>query len=137
MQVQPYLFFNGRCEEAINFYKNTLGAKVIFLARFKESPDPKMIPEGFEDKVMHSTLKIGDSELMASDGCGSDKAATMNGFSMSISPSSIDEAERVFNALSENGNVTMPLQTTFWASRFGTLTDRFGVSWMVNCEQKA
>lgn len=134
--VQPYLFFGGRCEEAIDFYRKTLNAEVAMLVRFKEAPEPQhKMPECFEDKIMHASLKIGDTMLMASDGrC--DGQAAFEGFSLSITVSDEAEAQRVFDALSEGGLVTMALEKTFWAPKFGMLTDRFGVGWMVSVAHK-
>jgi PhnB protein len=133
MLVQPYLMFNGRCEEAIQFYTSAVGAKVEMLMRFKDSPQPPppgMLPPNSENKVMHSTLRIGDTVVMASDGhCKGD--GKFDGFSLSLSASNDAEAERLFAALSSGGKVTMPMAPTFYASRFGMLVDRFGVSWMV------
>ena len=131
--IQPYLFFNGRCEEAVEFYRTALGAQVEMLMRYKESPEPPkpgMIPPGFENKIMHTSLCIGQTTVMASDGCSADKAA-FEGFSLSLSVSNESEAERAFAALSNGGHVTMPLMKTFWSPRFGMVTDRFGVGWMV------
>jgi PhnB protein len=133
MNVQAYLMFNGRTEEAIEFYRKAVGAEVNMLMRFKEAPEqppPGMIPEGWGDKVMHSSFKVGDAELMASDGCQAGGAA-FSGISLALTVKTEEEAERAFNALSEGGQVTMPLAKTFFSPRFGTLTDRFGVSWMV------
>jgi PhnB protein len=133
MTVQAYLFFNGRCEEAINYYQRALGAKVEMLMRFKDAPDkppPGMIPAGYDDKVMHSCLRIGDTAVMASDGCSQDKTS-FQGFSLSITAGDEAQAERLFNALGDGGQVTMPLGKTFFAKRFGMVTDRFGVGWMV------
>lgn len=134
--VQPYLFFGGRCDEAIDFYRKTLNAEVAMLMRFKDSPEPQPgLPECFHDKVMHAALKIGDTVLMASDGrC--DGQANFDGFSLSITVPDEAEAERVFRALSEGGLVTMALEKTFWAPKFGMLTDRFGVGWMVSVAHK-
>lgn len=134
--VQPYLFFGGRCDEAIDFYSKTLNAEVAMLMRFKDAPEPQPgMPECFEDKVMHAALKIGDTVLMASDGrC--DGQANFEGFSLSITVPDEAEADRVFGALSEGGLVTMPLEKTFWAPKFGMLTDRFGVGWMVSVAHK-
>lgn len=133
MQVQPYLFFNGRCEEAFAFYRRALGAEVTALMRFKDSPEPHppgMLPPGSEHKVMHGALRIGDSTLLASDGhCNG--TPSFGGFSLTASVASDAEAERVFAALSEGGSVQMPLAKTFFASRFGMLSDRFGIGWMV------
>jgi PhnB protein len=128
--IEPYLFFNGRCEEAIEFYKQALGATVGMLVRFKESPDPAMCPPGAEEKVMHASLSIGATRLMASDGrC--EGTAKFEGFALSISVSDEGAADRAFNALADGGQVTMPLGTTFFSPRFGMLSDRFGVSWMI------
>ena len=133
MRVQPYLFFDGRCEEAIEFYKTALGAEVGMLMRFKESPETSMTPPGMEEKVMHAALKIGDSVVMASDGrCTG--APKFEGVSLSLSPPDEESAERIFAALSEGGEVQMPLARTFFAARFGMVADRFGVSWMIVVE---
>ena len=135
--VQPYLFFGGRCEEAIEFYRKALGAEVVMLARFKEAPEPQPgLPECFEEKVMHATLRIGETMVMASDGrCEGEP--NFEGFSLSITVPDEAEAERVFAALSEGGGlVTMPLEKTFWAPKFGMLQDRFGVGWMVSVMPK-
>ena len=134
--VQPYLFFGGRCEEAIEFYRNALGAEVERVARFKDSPEPQPgLPECFESKIMHATLRIGDTMLMASDGrCEGE--ANFEGFSLSITVADEEEAARVFAALSKDGLVTMPLEKTFWAPKFGMLQDRFGVGWMVSVMHK-
>lgn len=131
--IQPYLMFGGRCEEALEFYRSALGAQVDMLMRFSESPDPTppgMLPPGFENKVMHASFRIGDNILMASDGC--EEGSQFNGFSLSISVATEAEADRFFNALSEGGQVQMPLAKTFWSPRFGMLTDRFGIAWMIN-----
>jgi PhnB protein len=133
MQVQPYLFFDGRCEEAVEFYKTKLGAKVEMLMRFKDSPEPAqpgMVPPGSENKVMHSCLRIGDTAVMASDGRCMGKPS-FQGFSLSITAPNEAEAERLFAALGDGGQVQMPLTKTFFSPRFGMVADRFGVSWMV------
>jgi PhnB protein len=134
MQVQVYLFFDGRCEEAIEFYKKTVGAEVMMLMRFKDSPEPPqpgMIPPGSEDKVMHTSLRIGDTMVMASDGrC--EGSTSFQGFSLSLTVADEAEADRVFAALAEGGQIQMPLTETFWSPRFGMLSDRFGVGWMVS-----
>ena len=134
MQVQPYLFFDGRCEEALEFYSKKLGAKVEMLMRFKESPEPPqpgMVPPGSENKVMHASFRIGDSTLMASDGHCQGKP-TFGGFSLSLTVANDAEARRTFDALGVGGGkVCMPLGKTFFASSFGVVSDRFGVSWMV------
>ncbi|HVF70832.1 MAG TPA: VOC family protein [Chthoniobacterales bacterium] len=136
MSIQPYLFFGGRCEEAIEFYRTAVGAEVEMQMRFKESPEPQPeLPECFGDKIMHAMLRIGDSAVMASDGrCNGE--ANFEGFSLSITVTDESEAERIFAALSEDGLVTMPLEKTFWAPKFGMLQDRFGVGWMVSVMHK-
>ena len=134
MQIQPYLFFNGRCEEAIEFYRKALGAEVERMMRFKESPDPMppgMLAPGFENKVMHASLRIGGAVLMASDGMAAG-ATDFKGFSLSIDAPDAAGVDRMFNALAEGGTVGMPLGKTFWSPRFGMVTDRFGVGWMVS-----
>jgi PhnB protein len=133
MQVQSYLFFDGRCEEAIEFYKKTLGAKVEMLMRFKDSPEPAqpgMVPPGAENKVMHTSFRIGDTVLMASDGRCLGKP-TFQGFSLSLTVPNEAEAKRLFAALGDGGQVQMPLTKTFFSPQFGMVADRFGVSWMV------
>jgi PhnB protein len=129
-QVQPYLFFDGRCDEALEFYKKKLGAEVTALMRFKESPDQSMVSPGSADKVMHSSFRIGDSTMMASDGRCEGKPK-FEGFALSLNVSGEAEAERLFTALSDGGQVQMPLTKTFFSPRFGMVADRFGVSWMV------
>jgi len=134
MLVQPYLFFDGRCEEAVQFYRDAIGARLDALMRYRDSPEPLppgMVPPGFEDRIMHASLRIGDSVLMASDDC-SPAPRPIQGVSLSLSVSSEPEADRIFTALAGGGQVTMPLAKTFWSPRFGMLTDRFGVGWMVN-----
>jgi len=131
--IQPYLFFGGRCEEALKFYGTAVGAEVVMLMRFKECPEPMppgRIPAGWEDKVMHASFKINGSELMASDGCDSEQK--FEGFSLSISVPDEAAAQKTFQALAEGGEITSPLAKTFWSPSFGMLTDRFGISWMVS-----
>jgi PhnB protein len=132
MQVQPYLFFDGRCDEAAQFYQKVLGAEVIMLLRFKDSPEPHApgLAPGCEEKVMHMNLRIGDTTLLASDG-NCKGTPDFQGFSLSLTVADADEAERVFAALSDGGQVQMPLTATFFSPRFGMVADRFGVSWMV------
>jgi PhnB protein len=138
MLVQPYLSFNGRCEEAIEFYRKALGAEPVMVMRFKESPEPPppaTVPPGSENKIMHASLRIGDSTVMATDGdCQGN--VSFQGFSLSLTVPSEAEAERVFAALGEGGQVRMPLTKTFFSPRFGMLADRFGVGWMVIVEHK-
>jgi len=134
MHVEPYLFFNGRCEEAIEFYKRALGAEVVMMMRNKEAPEkppPGMLPPGSDDKVMHATLRIGSNNIMLSDGrC--DGKPVFNGFSLSLDAANAAEAQRLFSALTEGGTVQMPLAKTFWSPSFGMVADRFGVGWMVS-----
>jgi PhnB protein len=133
MKVNPYLFFDGRCEEAIDFYKRTLGAEVLMLMRFNESPDPPppgMVAPGSENKIMHAAMRIGETEVMASDGRAMGKPE-FKGVTLSLSASDEAEADRLFNALADGGQVQMPIGKTFFSPRFGMVADRFGVSWMV------
>ncbi|MBK1877567.1 VOC family protein [Pelagicoccus mobilis] len=131
INVNAYLVFGGRAEEAIEFYKKAVDADVVMMMRFKESPDPMPgLPEGFEDKVMHATLKLGDSVLMISDGYEED--LEFKGFSLAIAVESESEAERLFGNLAETGTVQMPLTKTFWSPLFGLVKDQFGVDWMID-----
>lgn len=133
MHVQPYLFFDGRCEEALAFYRQALGAEVTMLMRFKDSPmppEPGACAAGAEDKVMHTSFRIGDTTVMASDGRCAGKPS-FQGFSLSLTVPSEAEAERLFAALGDGGQVQMPLAKTFFSPRFGMVADRFGVSWMI------
>lgn len=134
MPVQAYLFFDGRTEEALNYYSRTLGAKVTGLMRFKENPEGSnqgmALPPGSGDKVMHASFRIGDTELMASDGQCLGKP-NFQGFSLSLTVANAAEADQRFNALADGGQVQMPLAKTFFADRFGMVADRFGVSWMI------
>src|SRR5512140_2435950 len=119
--VQPYLFFNGSCEAAVEFYRKALGAEVQMMMRYNESPEPPkpgMLPPGFEKKIMHTSFRVGETTVMASDGCSNGKP-NFEGFSLSISVPNEKEADRVFNALAEGGQVRMPLAKTFWSPRFG------------------
>ena len=132
MQVQAYLNFGGRCEEALAFYKASIGAEVSNLMRWKESPDPAMkAPADYAEKIMNATFKIGSTTLMADDGMGPEKIE-YKGFTLAIEVADDAEAKRVFAALGEGGTVKMALAKTFWTSSFGMLTDKFGVPWMVN-----
>jgi len=134
MRVETYLFFDGRCEEAIEFYKKVLGAEVTMLMRFKDSPEPPqpgMIPPGSENKIMHVSFRVGDTTVMASDGRCTGQA-NFQGFSLSLTVANEAEADRKFAALAEGGQVQMPMAKTFWSPRFGMVTDRFGLGWMVS-----
>jgi PhnB protein len=131
--VQPYLFFAGRSDEAIEFYRTALGAEVEMRMAFKENPEPGQgmpIPPGWESKVMHASIKVGGGTIMLSDGCGPDSKG-FHGFSLSFSAPDEAEAKRAFAALSEGGEVSMPLTKTFYSPCFGMVTDRFGICWMV------
>jgi PhnB protein len=133
MIVQAYLFFDGRCEEALGFYQRALGAELTMMMRFKEAPQPSspgMVPPGSEDKVMHASFRIGDTTVMASDGRCLGKP-NFQGFALSITAANEAQADRTFAALADGGQVQMALGKTFFSPRFGMLTDRFGVSWMV------
>jgi PhnB protein len=139
MQVQPYLFFDGRCEEAIEFYRKAVGAEVTMQMRYKESPEPHqpgMIPPGAENKIMHANLRIGDTQVMASDGHCLGKP-NFQGFALTLSVANEAEADRSFAALSDGGQVRMPLAKTFYSPRFGMVADRFGVLWMVLAAPKS
>ncbi|WP_046868040.1 VOC family protein [Microvirga massiliensis] len=133
MRIEPYLFFDGRCEEAIEFYRRTLGAEVTMLMRFRDAPDPPppgMIAPGSEDKIMHASLRIGDTNVMVSDGrCMG--TPSFQGVSLSLTVANEAEADRVFAALADGGQVQMPLGKTFFSPRFGMVADRFGAGWMI------
>jgi PhnB protein len=131
MQIQPYLFLDGRCEEAVEFYRGTLGAEVQMLMRFKDCPETEHKPSpGTEDKVMHSELRIGEATVMMSDGRCQGKPS-FQGFALSLTAPDEAGAERLFNALAAGGQVQMPLEKTFFSPRFGMVADRFGVPWMI------
>lgn len=133
MKVQPYLFFDGRCDEAIAYYKAVLGAESTFLMRFKDAPDqppPGVLPADWADKVMHSEMRIGDTVVMLSDGRCAGRA-DFQGISLSLTADGDAEADRLFAALADGGTVQMPIGKTFFASRFGMVADRFGVTWLI------
>jgi PhnB protein len=130
MNVQPYVFFDGRCEEALDFYKKAIGAEPKMLMRFKEAPDQSMISPGSHDKIMHAEVRIGDATVLMSDGRCQGKP-NFQGFALTILAKTEAEADKTFAALGEGGQVTMPLAKTFFAPRFGMLADKFGVGWMV------
>lgn len=133
MLIQPYLFFEGRCEEALQFYQSALGAEVTALMRYGESPEeppPGAIPPGSENKVMHACFRVGDATVMASDG-GCSGSPTFQGVSLSLTAPDVATAERLFQALSDGGQVHMPFGETFFAKGFGMAADKFGVAWMV------
>lgn len=130
--IQPYLQFSGRCDEALAFYQEILGAKVEMLMRFKESPEepPMPLPEGWGEKVMHCAFRVGESVVMASDGCGAE-VEPFQGFTLSITLADEAEARKVFAALADGGSVFMPIGPTFWSACFGMVGDKFGLGWMV------
>jgi len=138
MKAEPYLMFEGRCEEALEFYKSALNAQVTALMRYKDNPESAGGPGCAEgggpgptpEMVMHSAFTIGETQLMASDGMGSGKTS-FQGISLALSPADEAEAQRIFNALAEGGQVQMPLTKTFFSSAFGMVADRFGVPWLV------
>jgi PhnB protein len=132
--IQPYLFFGGRCDEALAFYKTALGATVDMLMRYKESPDPAppgMLAPGWEEKVMHATFRIGGAIVMGSDGCSPEDGKS-SGFKLALNVPTEAEAARAFAGLADGGTVELPLTKTFWSPQFGMLTDRFGIAWMVS-----
>jgi PhnB protein len=135
MHIQPYLFFDGRCEEAVDFYRSALGAEVMMLLRFKESPDPAMVQPGTENKVMHMAFRVGETTVLASDGRCLGRPS-FEGFALSLAVADDAQAERMFSALADGGQVQMPLNKTFFASSFGMVADRFGVSWMIYVTSK-
>lgn len=134
MLVQTYLFFDGTCEEAVTFYRDTLGAEVQALMRYSDSPEPLppgMVPEGKENQVMHTAFRIGETTVMASDAPCGDTPPQFGGFSLSLDAANEAEARRLFDALANGGTVQMPLDKTFFSPCFGMVSDRFGISWMV------
>ncbi len=135
MQLNPYLQFNGQCEAAFKFYEKCLGGKIAFTMTYGESPMANETPAELKGKVMHTRLLVGDKVLMGSDApCG--RYNEPKGFSVTLGIETPEEAEKVFKALSEKGKITMPIEETFWAHRFGMLVDQFGIPWMVNCEKE-
>jgi PhnB protein len=135
MRVEPYLYFNGRCEEAVEFYRRAVGAEVVALTRYKDNPGAQA-PAGAGDKVMHANLRIGDTTVLASDGqCQG--ATNFQGFSLSLTAAKDAEADRLFGALSEGGAVQVPLMSTPFASRFGMVADRFGILWTIAAHTQA
>ncbi len=134
MQLNSYLSFNGNCEEAFNFYAKCLDGKVEGAFTYGESPTAKDVPAEFQKKIMHATLVVGDQNIMGAD-MTADRYRKPEGISLSIGISDAARAEKIFRALSDGANVTMPIQETFWAERFGMLTDKFGIPWMVNCSK--
>ncbi len=136
MQLNPYLNFNGQCEAAFRFYEKCLGGKIVEMLTHGGSPIADQIPKEMHDRILHARLTIGDKVLMGSD-CPAGQYDAPKGFAVTLGIGNPTEAERVFHALAENGSVQMPIQKTFWAIRFGMLTDQFGTPWMINCEHAA
>jgi len=135
LKLVPYLSFNGQCEEAFKLYEKCLSGKITFIQTYGDSPMGQQTPPELRKRVMHATLAVGGQVLQGSDSPGGYEKA--QGFSIAIALSDAAEAERIFSALAENGTVQMPLEETFWALRFGMVTDRFGTPWMINCEKAA
>jgi PhnB protein len=133
VQISPYLNFNGRCSEAFAFYAKTLGGAITFTQTFGESPMKDTVPPEWRDKVMHTTLTIGEQQLMGSD-APPPHYATPQGMTVSLQLASPQDGERIFNALADGGQVRMPFSKTFWSAGFGMVVDRFGIPWMVNCD---
>jgi len=136
MQLNPYLFFDGRCEEAFKFYERSLGGNITMMVRYEGTPAAIQVPAAFGKKIVHARLVAGDLILMGCD-APAERFSQPQGFSVSLSVDAPVEAERVFQALAEGGKVSMPIQKTFWAERFAMFVDQFGIPWMVNCEQAA
>jgi PhnB protein len=134
MQLNPYLNFNGNCEAALKFYEKCLGGKIAFKTTYGESPMAKETPKERLNQILHARFMVGDNVLMASD-CPPERYDEPKGISITLNIDTPKEAERIFAALSEKGTVCMPIQETFWAVRFGMLTDQFGIPWMINCEK--
>jgi PhnB protein len=134
MQMNPYLSFKGECEAAFNFYEECLGAEPGEIFRYAGTPMADQVPADWQDKVMHGSLTIGDQALMGAD-VAPDQYEEPKGFSLSLQIKSTVDAERIFHELAKDGRVVMPLEKTFWAARFGILVDRFGIPWMINCEE--
>jgi PhnB protein len=137
MKINAYLTFNGNCGTAMRFYAQALGGALDPITTFGDSPACDHVPADYRDKIMHARLQVGDQVLMASDGMPTDSYDGIKGCAIALNVDSVAEAERVFKALSDKGNVIMPLDKTFWSVSFGMLVDQFGVSWMVNCESEA
>ena len=133
MKVNPYLSFNGQCEAAFKFYEQCLGGKIVAMMTYAASPMQEQTSSEWRNKIMHARLMVGDKMLMGSD-APPDRYEPMKGFSVTLGINDPNVAERIFHALSEDGTVQMPIQKTFWATRFGMLVDRFGTPWMINCE---
>jgi PhnB protein len=136
MQLNPYLSFDGQCEAAFKFYEQCLGGKIEAMMPYEGSPMADQVPSEWGNKVMHAHLRVGDKVLMGSD-CPPEQYQATQGLSVHLGIDDAADAERLFHALAENGTVQMPIQQTFWATRFGMLVDQFGTPWMINCDQTA
>jgi PhnB protein len=134
MKLTPYLNFAGNAQEALNFYTNALGGQVVYMQRYGDSPMPS--DEDYKNKVMHARLQFGDNMIMVSDAMKGYEISTNGNIQLSMEMDNVSQLEEIFNELTEGGKVTMPLQDQFWGARFGMLQDKFGVSWMFNCELK-
>ncbi|MEP9371533.1 VOC family protein [Mesorhizobium sp. KR1-2] len=134
MKMSPYLAFNGNCEEAFKYYEKVLGGKIVIMMPHAGSPAEEHVPAEWRDKIMHARLTFGDDQVLMGSDAPPQYRTTMSGFSVSLQFTDVAEAERVFNALADKGQVKMPIGKTFWAERFGMVIDRFGTPWMVNCE---
>lgn len=134
MKINPYLMFNGNCEAAFRFYEQCLGGKITMMMTHKEAPSAGDVSPEWHDKIMHACLELEDRLLMGSD-CPPGYFEPPQGFYVQVSVPKPEEAERIFHALAENGNVKMPIAQTFWSTRFGMLIDQFDTPWMVNCDQ--
>jgi PhnB protein len=136
MQLSPHLNFNGNCETAFKFYEKCLGAKITFMMPYEGSPLANEVPAEWRGKILHASLQVGDALILGAD-APPGRYEKPQGFSVTLSPKDPAEAERIFVGLSESGTVTMPMQGTFWAARFGMLVDQFGIPWMINCQKAA
>jgi PhnB protein len=134
MEVNPYLFYNGNCEEAFRFYARVLGGQTVAMVRYEEMPAAEQMAEHLRSKIAHVRMVVGSTVLMGGD-APPDRYDVMKGFAVTLNTPEAAVAERVFNALAEGGTITMPIGETFWAVRFGMLVDRFGTPWMINCEK--
>ena len=132
--IKPYISFKGNCEEAINFYKEKLGAEVLFIGRYGDSP---MAGKSPDDKIMHCSILVGDSVIMACDNVfeGQNPTTVGNNISLALGTKDVASAEKAFEEMSDGATIVMPIQETFWAERFGMLTDKFGINWMFNCDK--
>jgi PhnB protein len=137
MSLNPYLFFNGQCEEAFAFYAKALGGKILAIHRYEGSPMSEQMPPGWGSKVMHESLDLGNGMILMGSDAAPGRYEAPKGFFVSVSVKDVAESERIFGELEKGGTVEMPIQQTFWSARFGMLVDQYGIPWMVNCEQAA